>query len=126
MKEDEARLMRFFIACADAGGLENGTVYPHMQGFVHDAVGMNEKRACGIYEKWFARNWADCGVSVRTAWVTQEGIEGMRRTLADGQYRPEYGAVTEAGYESAWADPRALIRMRPDGTLVIDVEAACD
>lgn len=82
LHDDERKLMEHFVAAADAGRP------PHRR-FAHLVVGMNEKRAEGVYEKWIARGWADCGVSLRTTWATPKGIEGMRRTLAAGRYHPE-------------------------------------
>lgn len=36
-------------------------------------VGMNEKRAAYILEKWCGKDWYEYGVSVFAGWLTKEG-----------------------------------------------------
>lgn len=37
-------------------------------------VGMNEKRAAYIFEKWESKGWLECGVSVMAGWLADKGM----------------------------------------------------
>jgi hypothetical protein len=39
------------------------------------SLGMCEKRADYILEKWERKGWWDSGVTVRTGWLTPQGLE---------------------------------------------------
>ena len=41
--------------------------------FVH--VGMNAKRGYYLLDKWCRKNWWECGVSLRSGWLTAEGLK---------------------------------------------------
>lgn len=56
---------------------------PHGHAFAFEQVGINEKRACYLYDKWTGRGWADCGVTIRSSWLTEEGVVGLTRLVAE-------------------------------------------
>ncbi len=45
---------------------------PYVRQLVRD-LGMNEKRAAYILEKWYGKGWYECGVSIMAGWLTEEG-----------------------------------------------------
>ena len=42
-------------------------------------LGLHEKRAAYMLEKWSGKGWWECGVSLRTGWLTEKGLEAARR-----------------------------------------------
>lgn len=42
---------------------------------IAESLGMNYKRAQYLYLKWSERGWWDYGVSARTGWLTEAGME---------------------------------------------------
>jgi len=67
MKDDEKELLEW---------LQKRTTEdpnpPYVRQLVAD-LGMNEKRAACILEKWAGKGWYDYGVSVMAGWLTDEG-----------------------------------------------------
>jgi len=45
---------------------------PYVRQLVAD-IGMNEKRAAYILQKWSDKQWYDYGISVMAGWLTDEG-----------------------------------------------------
>lgn len=43
-----------------------------------EALALHPKRAEYILAKWTERGWWDCGVSIMTGWVTEEGWRAIR------------------------------------------------
>jgi hypothetical protein len=71
MKEDEAELLK---AIRIRTGLKQRPIkFPHARDVVHE-LGMNEKRAAYIFEKWERNGWWECGVSVMAGWLTERGM----------------------------------------------------
>ncbi len=68
MKPDEKELLEL---------LQNRTKehprLPSVRDVVKD-LGMNEKRAAYLLEKWYAKGWYEYGVSVLAGWLTDEGM----------------------------------------------------
>ncbi len=67
MKDDECCLLTV---------LRKRTKFGHV--YVRDLVtelGMNEKRAAYILEKWYDKGWYECGVSIMAGWLTEEGMK---------------------------------------------------
>jgi hypothetical protein len=57
-----------------------------------DVIGMNHKRGLGILEKWTEKGWWDYGVSVRSGWITYEGICAAKANRAAAQGPADQGA----------------------------------
>lgn len=67
MKDDERELLE---------SLQKRTAEDPNQPYVRQLVadlGMNEKRAAYICEKWATKGWYDYGVNVLAGWLTDEG-----------------------------------------------------
>ena len=69
-KPDEIALAREMLKYGAYGSA-------NVDGFVYERLGIPKKRACYIYKKWTARNWAEYGTSLRLAWLTPEGVEAL-------------------------------------------------
>lgn len=39
------------------------------------AIGIHEKRTGYLLNKWIDKGWLECGVSARTGWLTEKGLE---------------------------------------------------
>ena len=46
---------------------------PYIRKIVAD-IGMNERRASYILEKWCSKGWLECGVSPFAGWLTELGL----------------------------------------------------
>ena len=46
----------------------------YVRSIVH-RLGMNEKRAAYICDKWTRKGWYNYGVNVLAGWLTDEGVE---------------------------------------------------
>ncbi len=47
-------------------------------------LGMHTKRTLYILEKWFDKGWWMCGVSLRTGWFTELGLEEAKKYASCG------------------------------------------
>ena len=74
MKDDERKLADAILAhCKE---------HPQTFLYVRDLVkelGINEKRACFILEKWAEKDWYGYGVSVLGGWLTEKGEKELAR-----------------------------------------------
>jgi len=67
MKDDEKELLeRLQKRTAEDPNM------PYVRQLVAD-IGMNEKRAAYICEKWTEKGWYEYGVNVLAGWLTDEG-----------------------------------------------------
>jgi hypothetical protein len=71
MKDDEARLLKEIQSRTDL--TQNPWRFPHARDVVHE-LGINEKRAAFIFEKWERNGWYECGISVMAGWLTERGM----------------------------------------------------
>lgn len=71
MKDDEAELLKIIRSRTREPRPDS---FPHARDIVHE-LGMNEKRAAYIFEKWACKDWYEYGVSVMAGWLTQTGME---------------------------------------------------
>lgn len=67
MKDDERRLRAAVYADRVVGGTRPVDT-------IAVALGMSEKRALALAEKWYEKGWWEVGVSVRCGWLTDEGL----------------------------------------------------
>ena len=87
-KPDEIALAREMLKYGAYGNA-------NVDGFVFERLGIPEKRACYIYKKWAARNWAEYGTSLRLAWLTPEGVEAWTTILSTCDAPKDYCIVTD-------------------------------
>jgi hypothetical protein len=80
MKNDEQELLNAIHDKARTG--EN----PYVRGIVRE-LGMNEKRAAYICEKWTKKGWYDWGVSVLAGWLTDAAPNAELRPTGAGLSR---------------------------------------
>lgn len=78
MKNDE----REFLQWLQKRTLEDPN-QPYVRQLILD-MGMNEKRAAYICEKWTNKGWYDYGVNVLAGWLTEEGMNKEITRLANG------------------------------------------
>jgi hypothetical protein len=67
MKEDERRLMDELQKRIAKGE------QPYVRAIVRE-LGIHEKRAAYICEKWTRKHWYEYGVSVLAGWLTTDGL----------------------------------------------------
>jgi len=76
VKDDERRLLAEFQRLTKVwvgAGSPCTTEMPYMRKLVAD-LGLNEKRADFILEKWTRRGWYEYGVSPFAGWLSDEGL----------------------------------------------------
>lgn len=77
MKPDERQLLRRLAELQPGYGKRR----PPEWAFATDvgvALGMAEKRAAYVLDKWAGKGWWEYGVSLRTGWLTPEGFAAAR------------------------------------------------
>lgn len=73
-KPDEIAMMK--------EALNNTNAVPFERCFRNVPEGMNIKRFLFILYKWVGRGWFDYGVSLRTGWLTPEGVAALSAFLS--------------------------------------------
>lgn len=79
-RDDE---MQFRAAIADA--VRSGEKTPSARQ-IAAYLGMNQKRAWYLCDKWMSKGWWDCGVNALSGWLTDKGkvVFGLANESANG------------------------------------------
>ncbi len=72
MKPDEKALL-MLAAKRHGGAFKVSGAVPFIDAIAAE-IGMNEKRAVGLAEKWDRKGWWDSGVTTRSGWFTEAGF----------------------------------------------------
>ena len=82
-KEDEIDMMRFLVEAEASKGRTSSLLLNYVS---------DSKRKHYILKKWTEKRWWDYGVSMRSGWPTDEGMEAIKEVLK-GEDEGEKGEV---------------------------------
>lgn len=80
MKPDEYKLLTTLAAMQGTNRLRPRDNDQHVFATtIGHELGIHPKRVCYLLEKWADKGWWECGVSLRTGWLTAKGLEVANR-----------------------------------------------